>query len=58
MDNQGNQAVTLHSRVVGGNAVIVIDKQGKAAAALSSNQKENLVIAVDKRTGKEMIPGD
>ena len=58
MDNQGNQAVTLHSRVVGGNAVIVIDKQGKAAAALSSNEKENLVIAVGKRTGKEMILGD
>ena len=58
MDNQGNQAVTLHSRVVGGNAVIVIDKQGKAAAALSSNQKENVVLVVNKRTGKETMLGD
>ena len=58
MDNQDKQAVTLHSRVVGGNGVVVVDKQGKAAAALSSSKRENVVLVVDKRTGKETILGD
>ena len=41
-----------------GNGVVVVDKQGKAAAALSSSERENVVLVVDKRTGEETILGD